>query len=386
MTPLSWFSLAVLVASLGVYGAVFRGWHKLGQLRDVKPELPSPPPAVSIVVAARNEAGAIEAAVRSILAIDYPALEVVVVDDRSTDATGAILDRLAAEFPGLRVEHVRDLPAGWLGKNHALHRGAQRAHGDYLVFADADVIFEASAIRRAISYCEATRLDHLTVIPDVPTRSLFVELGMMGGFVGLLAMYRPWRARSSGRHDLGVGAFNLVRAAPFRALGGHETLAMEVLDDIELGGLMGKSNLRQDMLLGHGMISVEMYGTAPEMFRGIQKNVFTFLEYSVWKLLAATAITFAFSVWPWAGILVTEGATRWINVAAAAVPVALYLHLAPQFRYNRVCVLYLPIMGFVTIFLFWQIAITTWIRRGVTWRGTFYSLAELKSRRAMRGR
>jgi len=382
MTPLSWFSLAVLVASLGVYGAVFRGWHKLGQLRDVKPELPSPPPAVSIVVAARNEAGAIEAAVRSILAIDYPALEGVVVDDRSTDATGAILDLLAAEFPGLRVEHVRDLPAGWLGKNHALHRGAQRAHGDYLVFADADVIFEASAIRRAISYCEATRLDHLTVIPDVPTRSLFVELGMMGGFVGLLAMYRPWRARSSGRHDLGVGAFNLVRAAPFRALGGHETLAMEVLDDIELGGLMGKSNLRQDMLLGHGMISVEMYGTAPEMFRGIQKNVFTFLEYSVWKLLAATAITFAFSVWPWAGILVTEGATRWINVAAAAVPVALYLHLAPQFRYNRACVLYLPIMGFVTIFLFWQIAILTWIRGGIVWRGTFYPLAEIRRRRA----
>jgi cellulose synthase/poly-beta-1,6-N-acetylglucosamine synthase-like glycosyltransferase len=289
MTPLSWFSLAVLVVSLGVYGVVLRGWHKLGQLRDVKPDLPSPPPPVSIIVAARNEDRAIEDAVRSILAVDYPALEAIVVDDRSTDATGAIVDRLAAEFPRLRVEHVRDLPAGWLGKNHALHRGAQRAHGDYLVFADADVIFEASAISRAISFCEAMRLDHLTVIPDVPTRSLFVELGMMGGFVGLLAMYRPWRARSSGRHDLGVGAFNLVRSAPFRALGGHETLAMEVLDDIELGGLMGASKLRQDMLLGHGMVSVEMYGTAAEMFRGIQKNVFTFLEYSAWRLFAATA-------------------------------------------------------------------------------------------------
>src|SRR6185436_10876272 len=131
-----WFSLAVLVVSAAIYGVVLRGWYLLGQLRDVPPMLPANPPKVSIVVAARDEERAIEAAARSLVAIDYPALELIVVDDRSTDRTGEILDRLHAEHPRLDVVHVRELPPGWIGKNHALHAGSQKATGDFLLFTD----------------------------------------------------------------------------------------------------------------------------------------------------------------------------------------------------------------------------------------------------------
>ena len=376
-----WVSLAVLAASLGTYGSVWRGWHKLRQLRDVVPNISARPPPVSIVVAALNEARGIEPALRSILALDYPALEIVAVDDRSTDGTGEIMDRLQREFPNLQVLHIRELPAGWLGKNHALHSGALRARGEYLLFTDADVVFEPTAIRRAVAHCEAQRLDHLTLVPEVPTRSSFVALSMMGGFIGLLALYRPWRSQRTGKHRLGIGAFNMVRAAPYRAVGGHEALAMEVLDDIELGRLMGEGELRQDFLLAMGMVTVEMYRSAMEMFRGIQKNVFTFLDYSVWKLLGGTLVTVAFSVWPWAAIFFTHGATLWLNLASAATVIALYVHLAPQFGYSRWCAAWLPVTGLTTIFLFWQIAIRTWTSGGITWRGTFYSLAELKRRK-----
>ena len=376
-----WVSLAVLLVSLGNYGGVWRGWHKLRQLRDVTPNVPPNPPPVSIVVAALNEAHTIEPALRSILALDYPALEIVAIDDRSTDGTGEILDRLQREFPNLQVVHVRELPSGWLGKNHALHSGATRARGDYLLFTDADVVFEPTAIRRAVALCEAEHLDHLTVVPDVPTRSSFVALCMMGGFIGLLALNRPWRAQQTGKHRLGVGAFNMVRATSYRAVGGHEALAMEVLDDIELGRLMSEGELRQDLLLAQGMVTVEMYRSAMEMFRGIQKNVFTFLDYKLWKLLAATLVTFAFSVWPWAGILLTDGATWWLNLASAATVLVFYVHLAPRFGYSRWCSAWLPLTGLITIFLFWQIATLTWIRGGIIWRGTFYPLAELKRRK-----
>ena len=379
-----WVSLAVLLASLGNYGGVWLGWHKLRQLRDVAPNLPPNPPAVSIVVTALNEARGIEPALRSILALDYPALEIVAIDDRSTDGTGEILDRLQREFPNLQVAHVRELPAGWLGKNHALHSGAARARGDYLLFTDADVVFEPTAIRRAVALCEAERLDHLTLVPDVPARSGLLALCTMGGFIGLLALDRPWRARHSRKHGLGVGAFNMVRATAYRAVGGHAALAMEVLDDIELGRLMGEGELRQDFLLAHGMVKVEMYHSAPEMFRGIQKNVFTFLDYSVWKLLAATLITMAFSVWPWAGVLFTDGAAWWLNVASAATVLALYVHLAPRFGYSRWCAAYLPLTGVLTIFLFWQVAIRTWLRGGIEWRDTFYALEELRAFRRLR--
>ena len=384
MTLAFWVSLAGLATTIAICAVVLRGWHRLRQLRDQPPMLPANPPKVSIIVAARDEERAIEAAARSLIAIDYPALELIVVDDRSSDRTGEILDRLHAEHPRLDVVHVRDLPPGWIGKNHALHLGSQKASGEYLLFTDADVVYEPSALTRAVAFCAAKRLDHLTIVPEVPTKSLFVQFNMLGGVVGLFALNRPWRAEATGQHGLGVGAFNLVRRDAYAAAGGHAALAMQVLDDIELGRMMGKEGRRQDLLLAQGLIHVEMYSTALEMVRGIQKNVFTFLEYSAWYLLAATLLMFTTHVWPWLGLLVTHGATFWLNVVSAAIATAFYAYLVPRFGFSRWCLVYLPLAGIVSLALYWQIAIRTWIQRGVIWRGTFYSLKELKA--ARRGR
>ena len=377
---LFWFSAIVFALTAVIVADSALGWRRLRRLSDIAPALPTPAPSLAIVVPARNEAATIEPALRSILALDYPALEVTAIDDRSTDDTGAILDRLDAEFERLRVLHVRELPAGWLGKNHAMHLGASSAGTDYVLFTDADVHFHPSALRRAVAECHARGLDHLTVLPDIPMRSPFMEMGMVGGILGLLALNRPWRARETGRHSMGIGAFNLVRTAAYREAGGHAALAMEILDDIELGRLMAGGG-RQDLLVGEGMVSVEIYRTAMELFRGIQKNVFTFLGYSAWVLVAATIGVFALSVWPWIGLFATEGAALWFNAASCALTLALHAHFARRFGYRLVGLVTVPFSGLVTIALFWQVAIRTWIQGGVTWRGTHYSLAELKRRR-----
>jgi cellulose synthase/poly-beta-1,6-N-acetylglucosamine synthase-like glycosyltransferase len=123
-------------------------------------------PHVSIIVPARNEEQGVRAAVESLLRQDYPALELVVVNDRSTDRTSAILAALAEEHPGrLRVVMVTELPAGWLGKNHALLLGARQSSGAWLLFTDADVVFDPTCLRRAVAYAEAQGLDHLTMSP-----------------------------------------------------------------------------------------------------------------------------------------------------------------------------------------------------------------------------
>jgi hypothetical protein len=153
---------------------------------------------------------------------------------------------------------------------------------------------------------------------------------------------------------------------------------MEVLDDIELGRMMAARAGRQELILANGMLSIEMYASALGALRGIQKNGFTFLDYSAWKVLGATAVTFAFSVWPWLGPWVTVEWARWLCIGSAAAPTLLYVWLAPRFGYPRWCVIHLPYMGVLTIVLFWQIALRTWWRGGVTWRGTFYPLAEIK--------
>jgi cellulose synthase/poly-beta-1,6-N-acetylglucosamine synthase-like glycosyltransferase len=115
-------------------------------------------PKLSLLVACRDEAANVRAALSSVLAQDYPALEVVAVDDRSGDATGAILDELAAQHPMLRVVHVTSLPEGWLGKTHALARASEAATGELLLFTDADVVFAPGALRRAASLRRGRRL------------------------------------------------------------------------------------------------------------------------------------------------------------------------------------------------------------------------------------
>src|SRR5262245_16111737 len=135
---LFWMSIASLV--LTMIAVALLTWGQMITRRLVETPIPDRDqwPAVSLIAPARNEERHIEAAVRSLVKIDYPNLEITIVNDRSTDGTATILDRLAAEFPQLNVVHLTELPAGWLGKNHALHLGASRSHGEWLLFTDAD--------------------------------------------------------------------------------------------------------------------------------------------------------------------------------------------------------------------------------------------------------
>ncbi|MBW3598394.1 MAG: glycosyltransferase, partial [Planctomycetes bacterium] len=142
------------------------GGRSIRQLKDIaSPADTSGMPPVSLIVAARNEERNIEAGVRSLLALEYENLELIVVNDRSTDATGEVLQRVAAEHPELNVVHLTELPEGWLGKNHALHYGTMQAKGDWLLFTDADVVMAPSTLARAMKYVQEQQLDHLCIAP-----------------------------------------------------------------------------------------------------------------------------------------------------------------------------------------------------------------------------
>src|SRR3569832_996684 len=159
-------ALATLIAPLAPAIQVHIGNKSIRSLRALPP-LTGPLPRVSIVIPARNEERNLEEALRSILALDYDNLEIDVVDDRSTDRTGEILDRMAAAEPRLRIVHVRELPPGWLGKNHALWLGAEKATGEYLLFTDADIVMDPSTLRRAVGLMLSDGLDHLPASPEI---------------------------------------------------------------------------------------------------------------------------------------------------------------------------------------------------------------------------
>jgi glycosyltransferase involved in cell wall biosynthesis len=388
-------ALATLTTLLitGVFIDFAMGHGRVGFLKDVKPAEAGP--SLSVIAAARDEARGIEAAVTSFLHLDYPALELIIVNDRSTDETGAILRRLSTvrrtasanapavttgePSPRLKIVDIAELPDGWLGKNYALDLGAGTAAGDLLLFTDADIVFEPSALRRAVTFMEEEKIDHLAVIPDivVPGLALNAFVAAFGVFFSMYA--RPWKVRDPrSRAHIGVGAFNLIRARAYRAIGGHRPIAMRPDDDMKLGKLVKKHGFRQDVAIGRDMITVEWYGSVGELIDGLMKNAFAGVDYSLAKVAGSSAALFLMNVWPFVALFLTSGATRALN-AASVVLIVLIFWIVNGTRVAYV--LAFPAAALLFIYIMWRSALIAVLRGTITWRGTAYPLSQMRANR-----
>ncbi|MDP2400379.1 MAG: glycosyltransferase, partial [Actinomycetota bacterium] len=248
----------------------------LARLRDVATaDTPDPAdwPSVSAVIPARDEAVSLESALRSRLDDDYPALQLIVVDDRSADATPDVINLLAAEDVRVHAVRIDELPAGWLGKPHALACGVRAADGDWLLISDADVQLSPGGLRRAVAYCLSRNLDFLALVPEFRSRSFGVDvvwsvfMRVLGTFVDPAAVRRP-----ESRAAMGSGAFMLARRDVFDRTAGFEHLRLETTDDIALGMMMKQAGGRCDFANGRDIASISIYDDLGAFFRGIEKN------------------------------------------------------------------------------------------------------------------
>ncbi len=345
-------------------------------------------PRLSVVVACRNEEAAIRTALASLLAQDYPPelFEVIAVDDRSEDATGAILRELGSSHPALRVARVDVLPSGWLGKTNALHRGAAEATGDWILFTDADVVFTPNALRRAVGWAVQDGLGHAVALPR------FIAPGLLErGFVSLFGLFLLLHLRvdelrrpGSAAH-VGIGAFNLVRRDSYLAIGGHERLRLEVADDVKLGLVLRRSGVRQGCADSGGLVRVRWQRGFAASMRGLLKNFFAGSDYS-WLTTMRTAVlvplvtTFpavylAASVWlpPRAGALA-------VAALAVALPMALLGATARRLAGGRGYEgLPLPLLGICLALVALASALLATLRGAVIWRGTRYALRDLRA-------
>lgn len=194
---------------LGVLAAFLRMRRAVPFVRDFDDPAPAQWPRVSIVVPARNEEETIELAVRGRLLDTYPDVELILVDDRSTDEMGATIDWLAAEDARVVPVHITELPADWLGKQHAMQAGLQHATGDWILFTDADVRAAPGCLRRGVARCEAHGFDLLAIIPELRSTG-FVLNAVIAQFLRMVVVVaRPWAVED--QHTDAGGAFSLVR-------------------------------------------------------------------------------------------------------------------------------------------------------------------------------
>jgi len=359
----------------------------IADLVDLPPlgALPAPPPrALTVVVAARDEAASLEAAVGSLLRVDYPDLEVVAVNDRSADETGAILDRMAARDPRLQVVHLTDLPPGWLGKVHALSKAVAVARGDWVLFTDADVHFGPDTLLRAVAYAEAHGLDHLTGLPDIRGRGLLLDVlittfgQLLFGKVRAATLNNPTAPEA-----LGIGAFNLARRSRVADPAIWEWLRMEVADDMGLALAIKRRGGRGGVVGLVREVRVDWYTSLGAMFRGLEKNLYGAVGgYSPLRAFGGVALGLilygGMAVW-------AIGGQPWLPGLALAVGLACFVVGDAWVRWRIGRPMGRAILA--PLGLLMVVAAMAWsagccLRRGgVVWRGTFYPVSALRAGR-----
>src|SRR3989440_448926 len=370
-----------LIAFFGLPGVprVPAGAPRLPWIRDFAPAPDADCPRISILFAARDEEEKLPAALATLMGIDYPDLEVIAVDDRSQDSTGRILDEFAAAHPRLCVVHITQLPSGWLGKPHALQRAYEASTGEWLLFTDADVRFKPDVLRRAIALAKARNLEHLTLMGDVEMVGFWETVLITFFGMAFNIATDPYRvANPHSRAYIGVGAFQLLRRAAYEASGMHRRLAMEVVDDMKLGKIVKQSGFRSGAGVAQDFVVVRWHAGLGNLVRGVTKNFFAAVGYSVPLVTVAVVGLLLMNVAPVLGVFFGH---EWIRIfAATALVIALCFHIGVDIG-MRVSPFYAfthPLGALLFSYMLIRSTVVTLKQGGIIWRDTFYPLEDLK--------
>lgn len=336
-------------------------------------------PLVSVVCPARDEADELESAMRSRLADPSRDLEFILVDDRSNDSTGAIMDELARQDTRVRVLHLEELPAGWLGKVHAQQKGIELARGDWILLSDADVHVEPNLMSSTMKWAQDQRADHVALMPLIAGGPVLMRLCLPVMMIVLIAATKLWKANDDkADRAMGVGAFNLVRRSALEKAGGMKQLRMEIADDVGLGTIIRESGGRSRLALATDRLSVVWYRSTRDFLQGMEKGaakaggrmglVVRSLTLSLLTSILLAPFVLA-STWIQLPIAAVIAA-----LAACVLAIATAMFSALRFGLPWIWVSVLPVGLLLTLLIALRSFTLAFIRGGVRWRGDSHSL------------
>ncbi len=355
------------------------GMRRVPRLSSVTPLPDAALPTVSLLFSARDEAEKMPAALRSMLALDYPGYEVVAVDDRSGDATPEILREFSAACKRLRAVRVDELPPGWLGKPHGLETAYEHSHGDWLVFTDADVRFAPESLRLAVSLAIDRGCDHLTLIPGMDVVG-FWERTVLNFFgLAVLLAARPWSVPNPASSAyIGIGAFQLLRRSAYEQIGTHRRLAMEVVDDLKLGWLVKQAGLRSGAAIADDLLRIRWHSGIGNIIRGTEKNFFATASFRTGRALAQYLAMLILNVLPFVALPFVSGWALGFAAVGAVIPVGVSGAAAVRGGGSPLYGLTHPLGAVLVFYMALRSMAITLRQRGIYWRGTFYPLEALR--------
>lgn len=341
-------------------------------------------PLVSILVPARNEARAIGRCVESLACQDYPRCEILVLDDQSEDQTAPIVAELAARYPHMRLLRGEPLPPGWHGKAFACAQLARAARGEWLLFADADTVHAPSCVSTTLAVAQERRAALLTMIPRLVAGSVGESLLLPTALITFAGVL-PLGLVTSLQSPVVAGAFGpfmLFRRDDYERLGGHAAARDEIVEDMRLSRLVKSHGGRVVWIDGTNLVSVRLYHSLCEAWRGLAKSAFAATGYSLPALVAGMPLCAAFLLAPygfvaWAALSGRAGnlALFWLPLCQIAVILASYALLLRRFHQPLGMTLLHAVTVAAIVLFTVQSAYQVIFGAGVTWKGRTYDFA-----------
>ncbi len=372
-------------AWLAYLAALLLGRFRMNRLMRQRDALPDPPPTVTVLIPAKDEGPRIETALQSALALDYPDIRVLAVNDRSTDDTGEVMDAVAERDGRLRVIHIDALPPDWLGKCHALHIGAAGAAAawtgggltEWLLFVDSDVALKPDALRRLMATAASRGYDAVSILTRLECYSFWERLLLPVASAAVLTMYTVSLTNDDNRKHIAFanGQVFLIRRAAYEAVGGHGAVRHDTTEDVGLMRKLKAAGFRCRLYTGAHLASTRMYDALGPMFKGWARIYSGCSDRKPWRIIAAMAfIVFAgLSVY---GVLASAwltGSESWFRAAAAHL-VLMTLVLGLIYRWAgqaAAWALLFPVTAVMQLAFF--VKALQWCATGkLDWRGTVY--------------
>jgi len=360
---------------------IVQGSRRLVSLSTIAPIIIADQPRVSIIVPACNEATTIAPALATLLAQEYDQLEIIVVNDRSTDDTGAVLREIQQRHPRLIVLDLDILPDGWLGKSHALHRGVALATGEILLFTDADIHMRPDTIARAIQRLQEAGLDHLCLLFKNKAKGWLLNAFILDAGSGLFMLFKPWLAvNPKSRRFMGIGAFNMIRRSAYAQVGGHAAIRAHPIDDLMLGKSIKDAGLRQECLSGYDFVTVSWYDSTGSMIDGLMKNIFALASYNTALALSGAVGIGLLTILPHWGVLFCHGPARLIFLLNVVLRLVFFGQVVRSSGFSLWLIPAALITPYLTVYTILRATFMTLKNKGIIWRGSHYSLEELRRR------
>jgi chlorobactene glucosyltransferase len=385
MTPYFLISTILFIAAL----IIIHWLHNQAWLEISTPpvEAPAGGPAVSIIVPARNEEKNIRRCVDALLAQDYPAFEVLVLDDRSTDSTPGILAEISAHESRLLVLNGRELPAGWAGKPHALYQAAQAASGDWLLFIDADTYLTPNALSASLASAQNHDADLYTVMTEQILGSFWEKTVMPLVMTALSVGFSPSRVNDPSTRDaIANGQYILIKRSVYDAIGGHEKLHNMIVEDKAISEQVKWNGYRLVIADGRGVARTRMYTSLSQMWEGWTKNIYLGLAdrpglmlLGVFGAFLASMAAVFMPAWPLLGLTWYSLGGGWMALAVMAEAVAVWASIL--FHRARVAnlmgisgwyALTTPLGAGIFAAMMFTSAWKVLSGQGVTWKGRTY--------------